>query len=80
MRVEDLIRKGQAAELRERLEELRKRHQRLREDVTTYTFPADPLRPEDSCRLDLAAQAMDDLVRVQAELAQVRQAIRELEG
>lgn len=79
-RVDDLIRRGQLSELRERRAELVKRWERAKGDVVQYVFPTDPLDPIESCQLELAEQAMRELVSIRDEYRRVEAAIRELEG
>lgn len=76
----ELIKRGQLAELREKRAELEKKFSRCREDVVTYTFPTNALDPIESCQLDLAAQAMKELLETKAKHRQVSEAIRKLEG
>lgn len=75
-----LIRKGQLAELREKRSELLKKFERCRGDVVQYCFPGDPLNPVETCRIDLAQQAITDLVEIKAEYLKVEAAISELGG
>lgn len=76
----ELMRLGQIAKLRERRLELAKRFERTKGDVLQYTFPTDPLNPIGTCQLELAAQAMKELVGIQAEYLQIENAIAELGG
>lgn len=79
MGIERTLRLGQIAELKEQLTEANKRFKRLMDDVTLHTFPTDPLDPAGSCRIDLAAQAMDELQREQGRILELRTKIAELE-
>lgn len=79
MGIERTLRLGQIAELKEQLTEANKRFKRLMDDVSLHTFPVNPLDAPGSCRLDLAAQAMDELQREQARILELRAKIAELE-
>jgi hypothetical protein len=80
MNTNELIRKGQLVDLKERRMELIKRIQRCCGDVAQYSFPTDPLRPVETCRIDLLEQAVKDMVDIKEKYEKVEAAIQELGG
>ena len=77
---DELLRKGQLADLKERRAELVKRFERAKGDAVQYLWPSDPLNPIGSCRVDLVLQAAADLDKIKAEYEALQKAISELGG